>query len=41
VGADDDTGDGAPAPHSPEQLARLTDRALAGNLARGGDKLKA
>ena len=45
MGADDDTGDdsgdGAPAPHSPEQLARLTERALAGNLARGGDKLKA
>ena len=42
MAADDDaTGDRPPSPHSPEELARLTERALAGNLARGGDKLKA
>ena len=32
---DDATGDRPSSPHSPEELARLTERALAGNLARG------
>ena len=42
MGTDDgDPGDGAPAPHTSAELARLTRRALEGNLARGGEKLAA
>jgi acetyl-CoA carboxylase carboxyltransferase component len=44
-GPGSDTADGgppaAPAPHTSDELARVAGRALAGNLAKGGDKLAA
>jgi acetyl-CoA carboxylase carboxyltransferase component len=41
AGDDRDHRTAAPAPHSSDDLARLTGRALAGNLAKVGDKLAA
>ncbi|HEX6423443.1 MAG TPA: acyl-CoA carboxylase subunit beta [Acidimicrobiales bacterium] len=41
AGDDRDPGTTTPAPHSSDELARLTGRALAGNLAKVGDKLAA
>lgn len=34
-------GHPTPSPHTSEELARLTRRALAGNLAKAGEKLRA